>query len=182
MRVSELLDEVQVKNRVVDAPVTLTYDLEEITWAPGQTRHMPKKLAEWFVAKSWFKFNSDTGKRWYKLVILGKGQDESDLTAAEVTRPELLDRENMRSTAFDKETGEALRPVYLDPNGVSGVDDFTRRADNAGPEVKERSAKQAVAEQHREEAREMLGEAAAKLSPEEIRKATAAAARSSAEA
>jgi len=170
MRIGEILDNVAVWNRVVDQATAVIFDNEVLIWQPGETRYMPRLLAEWFVSHSIFLLNPENGKRLCKLVVLGKSQDESDLTAEQVNRPELLDRENMRPTAFDKDTMKPLRTVYLDPNGVGGVEEVTRRFGEGGegPEERERRVKQGIADRNRSEAADQIAKAAAQLSDEEI--------------
>lgn len=112
----DLMDNVQLKNRVVDAPVTILHNKEEYTWQPGEVRSMPRKLAQWMLRKGWYKWiagNTALGRRpeiLNKLVILNTGKDESDLRVTETDALTLVP-----ITKIDPTTGKALRMVAINP-------------------------------------------------------------------
>jgi hypothetical protein len=132
--INDVMDTVQLKNRLVDAPVRITFDGKQVVWNPGQARSLPRKLAEWFQAKSLYCFNPgdiDEGisaQSQYKLVILGSGQNEGDLTKEDVQAVrELLDTQNMPGLArVDPTTGKLMRRVYIDPR-ATGANDMAQR-------------------------------------------------------
>jgi len=82
--IKDIIRTVAVKNRIVDADVTIRFDSENVTWGPGETRHLPEAYAEWFRSKSLYQLDSVTYQHKYKLVILGRGQDESEMLAEEL--------------------------------------------------------------------------------------------------
>jgi hypothetical protein len=124
----EVSNPVQIKNRVCDGPVFITRNARQREWKPGQTLHLPRKVAEWFRDKSRFRVNPGDPNEGiqstieYKLVILGDGQDESDITREYVLSvKELLDAQNMpHLQRIDPKTGLPLRRVYIDPRSTGG--------------------------------------------------------------
>lgn len=179
MRASEILDSVMVKNRVVDASTAIVFGDDAVAtpfvFQPGEVKPMPKALAEWFVNHSHYKFNLDTGVRHSKLVILGRGKDESDLTARETFRDEMVAREEMQPTHFDPETGKPMRFAYINTNQVPGVLQAERQVNSAGAQAQEIAAKRAVATENRAEVVEKLVTEAApvidSLTPAQLAKA-----------
>lgn len=140
MDITTLMDAVQVKNRIVDGMVRITFDGKQIEWAPGQSRQLPRKLAEWFVNKSLYCFYPGDvneglpSKAHYKLVIVGMANaDESDITRAQVANvKELLDVASMPElTRIDPQTGKPMRRVYIDPRSTGANDMETRQAEQA---------------------------------------------------
>ena len=135
--INDVMDTVQVKNRLVDASVRITFDGKQVVWEAGQSRSLPRKLAEWFQAKSLYCFNPgdiDEGiqaQSQYKLVIVGSGQAESDLTKADVQAVrELLDTQNMPGLArVDPTTGMLMRRVYIDPRSTGANDQAQRQTE-----------------------------------------------------
>lgn len=138
---SELMDSVQVKNRVIDGSVCVIHDREPWVWGPGETKTLARKAADWFVRKSMYSMTvGDTARdipavRHHKLVILGSGKDESDLSDQQTMVPELIDRSNMR--AIDLKTGLPMKVVYIDPNTVAGTEQIASRADSITKQTKE---------------------------------------------
>lgn len=135
MTIGELMDSVQVKNRVCDGIVRITFDGKQVEWAPGEVKNLPRALAEWFQAKSLYLFNPGDinegipAKSHYKLAILGMGQDEDDLTKEGVNVPELLDAQNMPElTRVDPATGKPMRRVYIDPRSTGARDSSPKKA------------------------------------------------------
>lgn len=134
----DLTDVVAIKNRIVDGPVNITYDSKPQHWDPGETKRMPRKVAEFLRHKSLFRFNPGDHNegippKWdYKLAIEGDAHDESDLTHAEVlAQKELLDVRNMPELTRTGQDGQPLRRVYIDPRstGAMGVSDSQRMAE-----------------------------------------------------
>lgn len=171
-KIEELMDMVQVKNRIVDSPVKIVFDGKLITWAPGQVLGMPKALADWFVRKSLYLFtpgdsNYETPAVYhYKLCIVGQG-DNTDLTIAKVAETkELLDASNMPElTRVDPATGKPMRRVYIDPRQTGAN---TRAADAA-----ERAATKKVTSAIVKAAAEEIADAAAGASEAEVEQAVA---------
>lgn len=125
------MDTVQIKNRIVDGIVRITWDSKQFEWAPGQVMSMPRKLAEWFRDKSLYLFNPGdvsegiSAQSHYKLWIVGDASHEgSDLTKADLAEvKELLDVKNMPETnMIDPATGKPLRRVYIDPRSTGARD------------------------------------------------------------
>lgn len=139
VNINQLFDTVGVKNRIVDGMVRITFDGTQIEWAPGETKQMPRKHAEWFVAKSLYLFQSgdinegESSKSHYKLCILGGGEDETDLLREDVLAvKELLDAQNMpHLTHVDPATGKAMRRVYIDPRSTGASDMAQRQAEES---------------------------------------------------
>lgn len=127
--IKELMNVVVVKNRVCDGKVRQNFDGREFLWEPGGTKTMPRAHAEWFVAKSMYlmlpgDINEGTpASSHYKLVIVGDGQDESDITRETLSNvKELLDTKNMpQLTRVDPKTGEPMRRVYIDPRSTGAM-------------------------------------------------------------
>lgn len=171
--INEVMDTVQVKNRIVDAPVRITYDGKQVVWEPGQIRQLPRKLAEWFQEHSLFHFNPgdvDEGipsKSDYKLVMLGCNQNEHDITKDDVKAVrELLDTANMPQLArVDPTTGQLMRRVYIDPRSTGANDQAQRRAEE---NVTKTLSSRIVAD-----AAEKIAEAAQGASESEIESAVA---------
>lgn len=137
--IEDLTDNVQLKNRIVDGRVTVTYNSRAVIWEPGQIKTLPRKVAEWFRHKSMFRFNpgdhnEGISPKWeYKLAILEDAtQDSTDLTKDYVAGvKELLDVSNMpQLTRVDKD-GHPLRRVYIDPRstGAMSKSDVARRVE-----------------------------------------------------
>ncbi len=116
--IKDIICTVPVKNRVVDAPVTIVFDSEPVTWEPGAIRHLPEYCADWFHGKSLYRLDNITYKHQYKLAVMGKGQDESDITAADLPSREdgIIDWQNRRYT--DPKTGKEFRRVAVSTQGV----------------------------------------------------------------
>jgi len=138
--IDALLDGVDIKNRVVDGPVFLTYNARQVKWEPGEVKRMPRALALWFQNKSMFHLNPGDynegipSKIEYKLAIIGqRGEDESDITREYVLSvKELLDVQNMpQLQRIDPKTGLPMRRVYIDPRSTGGMSqsDNVRRAE-----------------------------------------------------
>ncbi len=135
MQLSDMLDSVEVKNRVADGAVCITFDGKLVEWKPGEVKRLPRKLAEWFQAKSLYLFHPGDivegipAKSHYKLAILGIGQDEFELTKAQSDVPELLDAQNMPElTRVDPQTGKPMRRVYIDPRSTGARDQYVPKA------------------------------------------------------
>lgn len=173
--IEALTDAVQLKNRIVDGQVTITYDSHPVVWAPGQIRTLPRKVAEWFRHKSMFRFNpgdhnEGISPKWeYKLAILGDTtQDSSDLTREYVASvKELLDVENMPGlTRVDKD-GHPMRRVYIDPRstGAMARSDAQRRVEAQATRQTSSAIVHAAAEE--------IADAAQSATPQEIEAAVA---------
>lgn len=114
--VKDLMDTVKLKNRVVDAPVTIIHNCEEYTFGPGEVRQMPRKLAQWLLRKGWYRWiaaNTAIGRKAQilnKLVILGEGKDETDLYVDDTDALTLVP-----VTKIDPQTGKPLRMVAINP-------------------------------------------------------------------
>jgi len=128
---SEIMDSVEIKNRVIDSKVRITFNGKQWEWEPGEVKRMPRKNAEWFLAKSLYLFHPGDinegipSKSHYKLAILGEGQDEFDLVKNDVNVPELLDAQNMPElTRVDPATGKPMRRVYIDPRKTGAQDRY----------------------------------------------------------
>jgi hypothetical protein len=140
--IEDLMDTVPIKNRVTDGKVCVVFDRRQIVWAPGEVKGMPRKVAEWFIRKSMYKFTPGDenrgirAKTHHTLVIVGGGKDETPMTNEQRTRPELIDRESM--TSIDLNTGKPMKTVYIDPNRVAGVDALDGRA-KVGDKIQERA-------------------------------------------
>jgi hypothetical protein len=93
---------VQVKNRT-DERVAPSYDGLEVVWEPHEIRAMPAPVAEHCVRHSLYQWDPITDEQRHKLVILGRGQDESDLAPGVTHVVELLDRTHMDPTGFDSD-------------------------------------------------------------------------------
>ena len=133
--IDDILSGVEVKNRVVDGKTVITYNGKSIEWGPGEIKRMPRIVGEWFVyLKSFYRLNPGNSEEGipqtysYRLVILGDGQDESDLTREELSKvKELLDVENMPDLVrIDPTTGKPMRRVYIDPRST-GANDYAQR-------------------------------------------------------
>lgn len=133
--IKDIIRTVPVKNRIVDAPVTIRFDSENVTWGPGETRHLPETYAEWFRSKSLYQLDSMTYQHKYKLVILGKGYDESELLAEELPGKAdgIIDWQNRSHGAHKRE----LVPV-------NGVPVRVPRADAADLELAAKQAEHAA--------------------------------------
>jgi hypothetical protein len=172
-KISQIVDSVPVKNRIVDGSFTQMFDGELVTWTPGEVKHLPRSYAEWFVHKSCFKFDIAGGKHGYRLCIVGVGADESDLTAAEVAaQKELIDREKLGPTMFTPD-GKPLTPTTVPLSGLAGQ----IRAEEMKIVDAERAAKDELRAERFDAAVEKLAAAAEKLSPAEIDAAAAEIAR-----
>lgn len=134
----DLTDVVEVKNRVVDGPVNITYDAKPQHWEPGESKRMPRKVAEFLRHKSLFRFNPGDHNegippKWeYKLAIIGDSHDESPITHAEVLAvKELLDVKNMPELTRTAPDGHVMKRVYIDPRstGAMGASDSQRMAE-----------------------------------------------------
>lgn len=131
--VDQLLDGVEIKNRIVDGVVKLLFDGRPVEFAPGEVKRTARKVAEFLRDKSLFCFNpgdyNDGIPPTYmrKLCILNNGEDESDLYREDVAKVrELLDVNNMPQLArVDPATGLPMRRVYIDPRstGAMGTSD-----------------------------------------------------------
>jgi hypothetical protein len=127
--IDEILNSVQLKNRIEDGPVMITRNARQVRWEAGEVKTLPLKIAEWFRDKSRFRVNPGDHNEGisptieYKLVILGQGADETPLTREYVLSvKELLDVQNMpQLTRIDPKTGEPLRRVYIDPRSTGGM-------------------------------------------------------------
>jgi len=126
----ELLESVEVRNRIVDRRVSITRNAKPVVWEPGEVKRMPRVMAEWFIElKSMYKFypgNLDDGtpsKRHYLLTIVGDPKyDQTDLTKAEVAgQKELLDVANMPELTRVDAQGNAMRRVYIDPRSTGAM-------------------------------------------------------------
>lgn len=137
----DLMDSVELKNRIMDGPVRLIRDSREIVFAPGQSVRLPRKIAEFLRHKSMFRFNPGDFNlgiqpKWeYKLAIMeDPDQDNSPLTMDYVRGvKELLDVTNMPElTRIDPSTGQPLRRVYIDPRstGAMGTSDSVARQES----------------------------------------------------
>ena len=127
--IDDMLDVVQIKNRIEDGPVMIVRNSRQVIWGPGETKSLPRKIADWFLNKSRFRVNPGDhnegipAKIEYKLVILNQGQDESPITREYVLSvKELLDVENMpHLQRLDPKTGLPLKRVYIDPRSTGGM-------------------------------------------------------------
>jgi len=172
MKLEQMMDSVEVKNRVVDGPVKITFDGTMVEWAPGEVKRLPRKLAEWFQAKSLYSFHPGDinegipAKSHYKLVMLGCSQDEGDLSKLAVNEvKELLDASNMPElTRIDPTTGQPLRRVYIDPRSTGARDKYV---------AKELQATKSVSSAIVREAAEQIADAAQGASEQEIEAAVA---------
>lgn len=133
--IKDIIRTVAVKNRIVDADVTIRFDSENVTWGPGETRHLPEAYAEWFRSKSLYQLDSVTYQHKYKLVILGKGQDESELLAEELPGKAdgIVDWQNRPSGKYKREVVS-----------VNGIPVATPRHDKADLELAEKQAEHAA--------------------------------------
>jgi len=168
MQIGELMNIVQLKNRVIDRAVHLTYDGKHLEFKPGEVVNIARPIAEWLLNKSLYRFNPGDENQdppipasyHYKLCILGGSTDESDLTSVDINRKELLDVENMPSlNRVDPTTGKTMRRVYLNPSATGAVDNVTRN---------ERQAQQAVSSAIIKHAAEEIAEAVQSVSDAEI--------------
>lgn len=135
----EIVASVSLKNRVKDGSVFITRNARQQEWKPGEVKVLPRKIAEWFRDKSRFRVNPGDPNEGipatieYKLVIVGDGQDESDITREYVLSvKELLDVQNMpHLQRIDPKTGLPLRRVYIDPRSTGGFgqSDAARQAE-----------------------------------------------------
>jgi len=172
MDINEMLSSVTVKNRVTNEAVRITFDGRLIVWQPGESKQMPRKLADWFQAKSLYLFHpgdptdpENPQKFHYKLAILGVGQDETPLTREDVNVPELLDAQNMPELRrVDPKTGEPMRRVYINPRSTGARDDFV---------AKERQVTKDVSSAIVKDAAERIADAATGVSETEIGAAVA---------
>lgn len=124
----ELMDSVELKNRIEDAPVVIVRDAKEIRIAPGQSVRLPRKVAEFLRHKSLFRFNPGDYQlgippKWdYKLAIVGDPHDDTPLTREEVlAQKELLDVKNMPELSRTAPDGTVLRRVYIDPRSTGAM-------------------------------------------------------------
>lgn len=175
MDMDELLDSVELKNRIVDGPVMLTRNSRQVIWGPGEVKRMPRKLAEWFRQKSLYQFhpgdhNEGISPKWqYKLAIVGDAsQDMSQLTRAHVLEvKELLDVANMPELRRVDKDGHLMRRVYIDPRstGAMSTSDNQRRV--------EEQVMQAVSKDIVSDAAGKIADAAQHASESEIEDAVA---------
>lgn len=125
----DLMDVVQVKNRIKDGSFTKWHDSKPYTWGPGEVVSMARGAAEWFVDRSIYGMNQGDpvmgipAKHLYRLCIVGSPGDEGEITMAMVReRKELLDAQNMPElTRIDPATGEPMKRVYIDPRGTGAM-------------------------------------------------------------
>lgn len=166
MGIEQIVNTVGLKNRVVDAPVKITFDGKVVEWAPGETKMLPRKYSEWFQHKSLYKFHpgdttfGEPSRFYYKLCIVGEG-DQSDLTYAETNVQELLDVSNMPDLVrVDPATGKPMRRVYIDPRSTG--------ASSSQVDRQEAQAQRATSEAIKADAVETITQAASQLSEAEI--------------
>lgn len=170
MNIHEIIDSVAIKNRV-DIPVRITFDGRTVEWKPREVKTLPRTYAEWFQHKSLYKYNpgeSDMGippSFHYKLVILGSGNPETDLTVQDVSNKELLDVENMPSTRMISADGKPATRTYIDPRSTG--------ADSSTIDRLERQAQANTRTKIIEAAAETIHVAAAPLSEAEIERQVA---------
>jgi len=171
----ELVNSVSIKNRVCDGSVFITRNARQQEWKPGEVKVLPRKIAEWFRDKSRFRVNPGEPNEGipstieYKLVILGDGADETDITREYVLSvKELLDVANMpQLQRIDPKTGLPLRRVYIDPRSTGGMgqSDTVRRTEEA--------VTKAVSSDIVRAAADAIADAAQNASPAEIEAAVA---------
>lgn len=169
--IHQLMDNQEIRNRIVDGVVRITFDSKEVRWEPGEVKTMPRALAEWFRDKSLFHFRPGdvnegiSAMSCYKLHIKGDtAHEDFDLTKDEVNAvKELLDVGNMPElTRIDPLTGKALRRVYIDPRSTGARDNYAAR---------ERQATKAVSSSIVRSAAEEIADAAQGASEAEIQSA-----------
>lgn len=116
--IKDIIRTVAIKNRIADAPVTIIFDSEPVTWAPGEVRHLPEAYADWFRMKSVYQLDNVTYQHKYRLVILGRNQDESDLYVSGLPPKSdgIIDWSNRRYV--DPKTGKEFRRIEVPTNGV----------------------------------------------------------------
>ena len=103
---------VQVKNRTGET-VRTEYDGQEVAWGPYEARALLPNIARICTRQAIYQWDPITGETRCKLVILGEGNDESNLDVKDTQVVELLDRTHMEPTVFDQD-GEPLRPEVKD--------------------------------------------------------------------
>jgi len=169
--IHQLMDNCEVRNRIIDNAVRITFDSKEVRWEPGEVKTMPRSLAEWFRDKSLYHFRPGdvnegiSAMSCYKLHITGDtAHEDHDLTKDEVNAvKELLDVSNMPElTRIDPQTGKPLRRVYIDPRSTGARDNFAQR---------ERAATKTVSSAIVKDAAERLADAAQGASEADIQAA-----------
>jgi hypothetical protein len=146
MTINEIADTVGVKNRFEGTEVVIVHDGLPVTWAPGETRFLPRTYADFFLRHSVLK-TTNTGKAKVRaLCILGLGQDESPLDAAPFEGPrELIERDPDAPTMFDAE-GRPLHAVIVKVTGVAGAQQEAAAVTNAEAKANDARAKEGRAE------------------------------------
>lgn len=129
MDIRSIIKTVPVKNRVVDGQVRITFDSQEVVWEPGEVKHLPEAYADWFQGKSLYQLDNVFYKHKYRLAVLGKGQDESDLSVAQLPNraDSIIDWNNRRY--IDQKTQKEYRRVEVPVNGVPVMEPRVDRAD-----------------------------------------------------
>ena len=135
---AELANAKMVKNRFANARYTGRLDREELTWEPGEVKHLIPSVANFFVNRSTRKRDLKGKAKVQVLVILGTGKDESDLDATTFAGPQQL----VEKQWFDKD-GTPLKEKYIDVAGTG--------ADQAESTLqgKEQAAQEAKVSEHR---------------------------------
>lgn len=116
--VSSLLKTKPVKNRVKDGPTCIIFDRENIVWEAGEVKHLPEDFAAWFVGKSAYLIDTTSNTRRNKLVIVGTGQDESDITLADLPSDADGIVDWSKKEYVHPVTGQPFKRVSLNVNGI----------------------------------------------------------------
>jgi hypothetical protein len=157
MSISEIANSVPVKNRYTDAEVTIIHDREPLTWAPQETKYLPKAYAQFFLNKSTRKRDLKGKAKVQVLVIVGGGKDESDLSIEQFKGPQQL----IDKPWFDKD-GTPLKEKYVDVN-ATGVEQVACTVDNKEAQAREgkaSAAREKVAEKVADDAMQAISELA----------------------
>jgi hypothetical protein len=146
MTINEIADTVGVKNRFEGTEVVIVHDGLPVTWAPGETRFLPRTYADFFLRHSVLKTTNTGQAKVRALCILGLGQDESPLDAAPYEGPrELIERDPDAPTMFDAE-GRPLHAVLVKVTGVAGAQQEAAAVTNAEAKANDARAKEGRAE------------------------------------
>lgn len=166
-RINEVISSVDIKNRITDGFVRFLWDGVIVEFAPGEVKHVPRKMAEWWRDHTRYKFvegdalEGTPSVSSYKLGIVGV-DDTSDVTKAEVDKVKDLYDSINAPPKIDQETGKPFRTVYLNP-ASTGVMDTARQI-----EAREAKAVKQVSEAIVGTAATELADASAQASDEEV--------------
>lgn len=118
MSLAQSLRGVPVKNRIIDAEVSIIFNSETWVWKPGETVYLPRDIADWMRNHSLYMLDNNTYQHKYKLCIVGEHQDESDLIFADLPlkTDSIID---WKTRQYVGPNGQTFKRVIVPVNGVA---------------------------------------------------------------